>query len=486
MWFRQTGEYYEEEWRERFCSGYWYWSSIFANILAFNEADEEQPEIEADLLLILIRIAEWERSGRTAEKLLNLVRKTFAPWERRRRLLDFSRRREQRYELAFLWRYLVESDSPGLFLIERISNEEESTAVRKLEEYLAKALGVSAENGREEAGEEWADLAAYGRYLLLLLAAVRAAETDRICAGLDPEGDFVRMLVNTMEEYRSIDEVSERTYEIYRMHFTQETKGELGANTYKVLLAKILLDGEDHIYQVYEDAVRDVCGRAWEEASSAGEYRDVVMKAMAENYGAYDFAHPLSFRFYTRAIGRPLAEVVSFREQFWLWREERTWEERLREQVRQAKLEAEKARYIQGDFTREHLYLQGDMTFQHIHSGTEFEQYLKHIFTRLGYESELTKASGDQGADLILKKSGLVFVIQAKYYEKPVSNKAVQEAAAALKFYGANRAAVVTNNRYTKSAQALAKKNQVILLDGEALDELVKTAYSERALGHMF
>ena len=55
-----------------------------------------------------------------------------------------------------------------------------------------------------------------------------------------------------------------------------------------------------------------------------------------------------------------------------------------------------------------------------------------------------------------------------------------------MKQFFSNRAVVVTNSRYTKGAEALAKRNQVILLDGAALEELVRLAYSERALGHMF
>ena len=45
---------------------------------------------------------------------------------------------------------------------------------------------------------------------------------------------------------------------------------------------------------------------------------------------------------------------------------------------------------------------------------------------------------------------------------------------------------VVTNSTYTKQAVSLARKNNVILIDGEALKELIRTAYSERALTHMF
>lgn len=51
-------------------------------------------------------------------------------------------------------------------------------------------------------------------------------------------------------------------------------------------------------------------------------------------------------------------------------------------------------------------------------TGREFEIYLSVLFRNLGYKVKLTKASGDYGADLILKKSGLSIVVQAKRYKK--------------------------------------------------------------------
>ncbi len=37
-------------------------------------------------------------------------------------------------------------------------------------------------------------------------------------------------------------------------------------------------------------------------------------------------------------------------------------------------------------------------------SGEEFEQFLKLLFTRLGYKATLIGSSGDQGGDLIIEK----------------------------------------------------------------------------------
>jgi restriction system protein len=108
-------------------------------------------------------------------------------------------------------------------------------------------------------------------------------------------------------------------------------------------------------------------------------------------------------------------------------------------------------------------------------SGLEFEQFLQDLFVRLGYEVELTKASGDFGADLILHGEDSV-VIQAKRYDSNVSLAAIQEVYAAKAYYGTDEAWVITNSQYTKSAQILAEACDVRLIDGlelfDILDEL--------------
>jgi restriction system protein len=106
----------------------------------------------------------------------------------------------------------------------------------------------------------------------------------------------------------------------------------------------------------------------------------------------------------------------------------------------------------------------------------EFEQHCADYLSLRGWQAHATKYSGDQGADVIAKKSGIVVVLQCKKYTKPVSNKAVQEVYAARAFVGAAKAAVVSNQSYTESARLLAKKTGVLLLhytDLERLDSLI-------------
>ena len=56
-----------------------------------------------------------------------------------------------------------------------------------------------------------------------------------------------------------------------------------------------------------------------------------------------------------------------------------------------------------------------------------------------------------------------------------MSNKPIQEVVGSLKYYNANQGVVVTNSEFTKGAQELAKANQVILIDGEALNDLINS-----------
>ncbi|MBO4262633.1 MAG: restriction endonuclease [Clostridia bacterium] len=107
-------------------------------------------------------------------------------------------------------------------------------------------------------------------------------------------------------------------------------------------------------------------------------------------------------------------------------------------------------------------------------SGLKFEKFIARIYEKSGYKSINTKASGDQGIDLIVKKGFIKTGIQVKRYDRPVGNHAVQEAVAGKRFYGLDRVAVVTNNTFTRSARELAEANKVELIDGERLQEMIK------------
>ena len=101
--------------------------------------------------------------------------------------------------------------------------------------------------------------------------------------------------------------------------------------------------------------------------------------------------------------------------------------------------------------------------------GFAFEHLLGALFKQMNYKVEVTKGSGDQGADIIISKMGRKTVVQAKCYLNNVSNKAVQEVVAAMKFYNADAGMVVTNSYYTKGAIELAEANNIALWDRDKL-----------------
>ncbi len=138
-------------------------------------------------------------------------------------------------------------------------------------------------------------------------------------------------------------------------------------------------------------------------------------------------------------------------------------------------LENEKKRLLNGDLSKEIELQKLALDFSNLKNGYEFEEYVANLYKKLGYKiEEVTKKSGDQGADVIAWKNKEKYVIQAKFYNSPVGNKAVQEVVASLGMYKANKGIVVTNNTFTISAIELAKANNIELIDGEKIEEFKK------------
>lgn len=98
-------------------------------------------------------------------------------------------------------------------------------------------------------------------------------------------------------------------------------------------------------------------------------------------------------------------------------------------------------------------------------SGRNFEEYLQVLLKTKGYNTQLTKASGDYGADLILSKKDNKTIVQAKRYKRNVGIRAVQEIASAKNYYKADECWVITNSFFTEQARKLASSNKVRLID---------------------
>lgn len=118
-------------------------------------------------------------------------------------------------------------------------------------------------------------------------------------------------------------------------------------------------------------------------------------------------------------------------------------------------------------------------------NGHEFEIFIKYLFIQLGYEATITKATRDQGIDVIAIKDNESIGIQTKCYSDSVGNSAIQQVVAGKKIYNVNEIMVITNNYFTQQAIELAQVNDVILWDRyelkKQLDEnfIFKTDYND-------
>lgn len=105
--------------------------------------------------------------------------------------------------------------------------------------------------------------------------------------------------------------------------------------------------------------------------------------------------------------------------------------------------------------------------------GIEFEQFLVRVFHELGFETETTKTTGDQGVDLVVHSGPIRIAVQAKGYSGSVGNDAVQQVVAGMVIYRCQQCMVVTNSKFTSGAIALANANNCLLIDSDNVPRLI-------------
>ncbi len=98
-------------------------------------------------------------------------------------------------------------------------------------------------------------------------------------------------------------------------------------------------------------------------------------------------------------------------------------------------------------------------------TGVEFEHFSAAVLEGCGFcIEEMTKASGDYGADIIVSFDEVRIAVQCKRYDRPVGVKAVQEVISAMRHYDCQEAIVITNNVFTVQARTLAEEHEVVEL----------------------
>ena len=100
--------------------------------------------------------------------------------------------------------------------------------------------------------------------------------------------------------------------------------------------------------------------------------------------------------------------------------------------------------------------------------GHDFEYYCADLLRDNGFHRvEVTRGSGDFGADILAVRDGVTYAVQCKCYNGPVGVHAVQEAAAGRDYYDRMVGAVLTNQYFT--APAAARKLKILLWDRDQI-----------------
>jgi restriction system protein len=107
-----------------------------------------------------------------------------------------------------------------------------------------------------------------------------------------------------------------------------------------------------------------------------------------------------------------------------------------------------------------------------------FEEFVAELFEALGYEVEQVGGSGDEGADLRLRRAdGSLAVVQCKYHKRGVVGSPVLQ-----KFLGtihhtlSHKGYFVTTSTFSLAAEKFAAEHPIELVDGPRLIELVNQA----------
>lgn len=98
-------------------------------------------------------------------------------------------------------------------------------------------------------------------------------------------------------------------------------------------------------------------------------------------------------------------------------------------------------------------------------SGRDFETEMARLYKLAGYTVETTPVSGDQGADLLLRKDGELIVVQCKRQDKPVGPHIVRDLYGTMHHFQASRASLDATGGFTKAVRQYVRGKPIELHD---------------------
>ena len=107
-------------------------------------------------------------------------------------------------------------------------------------------------------------------------------------------------------------------------------------------------------------------------------------------------------------------------------------------------------------------------------TGVEFENFCVKVLQKNGFGIiRQTKATGDQGVDIIAERDNKKYAIQCKCYRNPVGNHSVMEVCSGRIYYGCDIGVVMTNSTFTPQAVEHARRTGIFLWDREIVRKMI-------------
>jgi restriction system protein len=106
-----------------------------------------------------------------------------------------------------------------------------------------------------------------------------------------------------------------------------------------------------------------------------------------------------------------------------------------------------------------------------------FEEFVAELFEALGYEVEQVGGTGDEGADLRLRRNDLRAIVQCKYHKRSVvGSPELQKFLGTIHHTRSHKGFFVTTSTFSLAAEKFVADHPIELVDGPRLVELVQEA----------
>jgi restriction system protein len=106
-----------------------------------------------------------------------------------------------------------------------------------------------------------------------------------------------------------------------------------------------------------------------------------------------------------------------------------------------------------------------------------FEEFVAEVFEALGYDVELVGGTGDEGADLRVRRDGLLGIVQCKYHSRGVvGSPELQKFLGTVHHTRSHKGFFVTTRTFSLAAEKFVAEHPIELIDGPRLVELVQEA----------